>query len=1196
MNQLRKTCIDLLSQGRNQDLIERLIGQEETLGEAAAQFFRAVALQQSGGLESAIASYRSAVKGSHNDLLMSWNNLAGAYYNSGSFKEAVEVVDLLRAYKPFDIDLMSLHLLALLELGRNRDAEQLTRDFCSNLPRNVDASRWFIHALWRNGKYLEALLQSAETPPFAWDSGGLGYELLQSLVEMELCDVAEQLFPVVFNNTEIHERDELCAVAGASALARGAFLAAKKIYETGLAKGFQQHAMVINLSLVELILGDFKCGWEHYLIRGKERGFARLTLPSSIPYWQGESISGKTILISSEQGIGDMIQFVRFVPELERCGARIVFASYPDVVGLLRNDPRARKTEIKALEESEIDFHALLLDLPFRLGVESPDDIPRTIPYLFANSEKAEIWQSDLAKYVGLKVGVAWAGNPGFAGDHYRSASINILEPLSGVQGVTFFGLQKGIGAKEARCPPEGLPYFWLGDQFASFEDTAAAIANLDLVISTDTSIVHLAAALGKPVWLLLSRRSNDYRWIDHGNGNVWYPNVRVYCQDVDDDWVGLIRHLIRPDLARMAISLMPLSAQYWQRICSEVDAQAVPWGCVDWKAWAKNAVVSDASSEAGKWLARNLVERDTTVAINALLSACSETAEPTDQSSLMVLAARSLLKNGDKQEAVNVFQSVQSRWGNVAVGRVGARDWGWHHYAKSEWRLAYEIWLRAVEVFPEDGHLHYLLGVVLRSESKEKDALTCFRRALDCLPRHYMAMLGIAELLRVDEPAVAWEMAQKAALLKKNDVAVWQVIVGLFHDRGMYWLGELILLAKGDLENNVTSQILMGRQLAMLGRFEEGRHLLSSISLDSSATLASIQNYAHALYHCGMRDEAQVAFELVLSRFPESREARFALAFTQLRMGFYEEGWKNYRLSMRRDGILRFPEWKGEELTRKSLLVIQDQGQGDVVQFFPLLREIWARQPKRLVVAVSVALVTLFKSQGVQFEVVDMEAFDWDDYRFDFQVNQMALPSLLGVNLLCPSYAQPSLVVSPNRLPTQWREFVENDSNLKVGVVWSGGDSFKANYVRSTALSDWRELWEIDGISFYSLQKDIFSNQAAVIGLPLHNIAADCPTWLETLAAIDTLDLVITTCTAVAHAAASINKPTWIVLSNEYVDFRWLEDRDDSPWYPSVKLIRRCKGESWSAVFSRVALMLLDRYDQLKRKDGIKELPGVAG
>lgn len=1197
MDDRRQTFIALLEQGRNDEVLTSLVPRngENLLGEAASRLFQGVALQQSGRLEEAIEAYRKAAQQSLSDLLMSWNNLAGACYNVESFREAIEVVEQLRDYKPFDVELLALHVLALVALGRKAEAEQIAREFAGKVPRNAGVARWAIHAVWRNRRYVEALLRSSEISPDAWDAGGLGHELLQCFIELELFEVAETMFPVVYGaDCNVLDREETWATAGYLALCSGQLHKAREIYEAGLGRGYSDRSAILNLSLAELLLGDFEKGWLHYTVRAEDRNYLRVMLPESVPYWRGESLKGKTIVVSSEQGIGDMIQFLRFVPELERLGARVLFASYPDVVQLLRNDPQAKSLEMAPLQADDIDFYTLLLDLPHQLGVKEPADIPCRIPYLFANAGKAAEWNSYFEAIDGIKVGLAWAGNPQFTGDHYRSASINIFSPLAGMQGVTFVGLQKGIGAKEAQCPPEGLPYEWIGDRFASFEDTAAAIVNLDLVISTDTSIVHLAAALGKPVWLLLSKRSLDYRWADFGNGNAWYPTVTVFQQDTDDDWVGLLRDKIRPALANKILADGAPEIAAWAKTALRLDGEPAAWEQCNWVTWAQSVTASKAEDAASRWLARQISERDISIAVDALVECSGGKESLRQQPSLMAAVARHLLKLGDAENGNALFAELATTCGDAAVGRMGFLDWGWNHYVQGRFSQALELWKRGCEIAPRDGHLHYLQAIALRESGRPKEAVTELRNALACSPRHYMAHLSLAGLLREEKPMEAWEAAQKAVMLKRNDAVAWRFVATLFHDRGMYGLAERILWEKGQPEVDFGSRVCRIKQLLMLGLDTEAEALLRDTPLDRSVPLAVQQDYASALYHAGMREDAVRLLADLVERYPDSREARFTLGFTQLRLGNYEEGWKNYWQAMRRDTPRHFPEWKGEDLVGKTLLVIQDQGQGDAIQFFPLLHDVWARAPKRLAVAVSPALVTLFRAQSLPFDIIDLDKLDWEDYRYDYQVDQMALPYLLGVNLMNPPHQQPSLTVPEAHL-SHWQERLAEDRNLRVGIVWSGGDLFKANYVRSTALTDWRVLWEIDGINFYSLQKDIHSNQAAVFDRPLNNIAADCPNWLETLAAIASLDLVITTCTAVAHVAGSINKPTWVVLSNEYVDFRWLEDREDSPWYPSVRLIRRQKGETWQQVFYRIANDLVARYDRLSWRQPCLQSEAVA-
>lgn len=1183
MQETRQTYIDLLNQGRNDEVFQRLAtgSAKVGVGEAAALNYLGVALQQSGRMQEAAQAYRQSAQLSLSDLLNCWNNLAGACYHLELFREAVSVAENLRGYHPFDCDLLALQVLSLIELGKKKEAEELARGFIGNLTRNPTATRWFIHAAWRNRKFLESLLMSSEIPPQQWDAGGLAHELLQCLAELELGDVAQDIFPLVYGEQcSLFDRSETWATAGILALSRCDLVATRAIYEEGMAKGFSERSATMNLSLAELAQGDYEAGWRHYMVRGDDPNLRSIVLPESVPRWRGEPVAGKTLVVSSEQGIGDMIQFVRFIPDLERLGARVIFASYPDVVSLLRNDPRAKTAEVAPLSVDEIDFYTLLLDLPHLLGVKSPADIPCQIPYLFANPDKAAAWKAQLASLPGLRIGLCWAGNPDFHGDHYRSSTINIFSSLAGIPGATFVGLQKGAGAKEAQCPPEGLPYIWIGDQFASFEDTAAAIANLDLVISTDTSIVHLAAALGKPVWLLLSQRSQDFRWVDFGAGNVWYPNVRAFRQEVDDDWAGLVRNKVRPALAQRLLMSLPADAAVWKKTVLQIDAAQMDWQQADWEDWAAAVGFVNDWEAAVRWLARQVSERDASIALNALVARLSKDEEMLAQPELAVAFARQQLKLGNADAALGCLEQVASTHGDEAIGRTGFLDWGWFYRGKGQWDLARDLWERGAAAFPRDGQFYYLRGIALWNEGKEKEALPLFQRAIECFPRHYKAHLAIAELLCEEKPTEAWASVQRAVMLKRHDVEAWQLVVRLFHSRGMYWLAERILLARCHVEHNFGSQLLRVKQLIMFGRLQEAAALLEQALMRPELPPTQQHKLALTMYDCGRREEALRRLDELAERRPESREIRFSLGFAQLRIGRCKEGWRNYYLGLQRR-TPHFTEWTGEDLAGKSLLVIQDQGQGDAIQFFPLLRDIWAMAPKRLTLAVGRPLVTLFSAQKVPFDIVDLERLDWDDYRYDYQVDQMALPHLLDVDLLNPRHPQPTLIAPPGRVP-QWQERLAQDRNLKVGIVWSGGDLFKANYLRSTALADWRVLWDIEGISFYSLQKDIHSNQAAVFERPLHNLAADCPTWLETLSVIDSLDLVITTCTAVAHAAGSINKPTWVVLSNEHVDFRWLEDREDSAWYPSVRLIRRQLGESWPQVFNRIAHDLVARYEGL--------------
>lgn len=1185
----RDVIVDLLNAGRSVEALAYLHSCLPGMGEAAANNYRGVALQQAGKLQEAAEAYRQSAQESLSDLLSCWNNLAGVCYHMENYGEAAAVVESLRHYHSLDADLLALHVLSLIELGKHDEAEKVARQFLTDLPRSLPGTRWLIHTACRNRKYLEALILAAEIPPSEWDRGGLANELLDSLSELDLGDVAQEIFPIAYGpETHCLDRPETCATAAMIAISRRDYEGARSIYTAGRERGYRGASSTLNLSLMELAAGKYDTGWLHGLARAETTGYHQLLLPDSVPRWAGEPVAGKTLIVSSEQGFGDMVQFLRFIPALEGLGARVVFAAYPDIVALLRNDPRAAVTSLKPLSIDEIDYYTLFFDLPHFLGIKCPADVPCAVPYLYANPEKTLRWRDFLAAFPGMKVGLAWAGNPDFKDDHYRSASINIFSPLSGLPGVTFFGLQKGVGVREARCPPEGLNYVWLGDQFSNFEDTAAAIDNLDLVISTDTAIVHVAAALGKPVWLLLSRRSSDFRWMNFDGRNVWYPNVSVYRQEIDDDWLCLVRDRVGPTLAQGVRASLTADAAQWRTTALALAGGQAGWEATNWTAWGNSVLADDGSREAIAWLAGQIGEQDVLPALKAL-QAAYETAGQTPLPDLSVALGRQLLKAEDPDGGVRLLDSVAQQFGDVAVGRRGFVDWGWQLYRQEDLEQALAIWQRGAAAFPRDGHLHYLQGTACQRQRRNKLALDHFQRAIDCFPRHVKALTAIARVKREENLSEAAAAAQRAVMSKCHDVESWNTVVLLLHDRGMYWLAERVLLAKGDLENNAFSQSLRVRQLAMLGRDQEATEFLESVTLQSSKQPSAQQQemLAEAYGVCGQRDQEAALLGKMSAAQPESRELLFRLGFSLLRRGNCRDGWKAYWRGLARKNAARFTEWEGQDLCEKSILVVQDQGQGDCIQFFVLLHELWAKQPKRLTLVVVRALVTLFKAQDVPFEVVNVEKFDWDDYRYDYQVDLMALPYLLDVDLLAPRHTQPTLIAAPGRVPG-WQAILDADTQLKVGIVWSGGDLFKANYLRSTTLEDWRVLWEIEGISFYSLQKDIHSNEAAVFDRPLHNVAADCPTWLETLSIIASLDLVITTCTAVAHAAGSIDKPTWVVLSNEYVDFRWLEDRDDSPWYPSVRLIRRRRGEPWRDVFRRIADDLVTHYDRLSWRSAV--------
>jgi len=299
-----------------------------------------------------------------------------------------------------------------------------------------------------------------------------------------------------------------------------------------------------NLSLLLLGLGRFEEAWPLYEMRYHPENKERNTFPPSLPFpqWQGESLTGKSILVYPEQGFGDELQFVRYVPLLKARGAsRVTLACKPPLRPLLQTvagvDRVVVIAEDHAVEGS--DFWVFPLSLPLRFQT-TLDTIPAVLPYLAADPELVEHWRPRLSA-AALRVGLVWKGSDWHKNDRNRSLpDLSALAPLWSVPGISFVSLQKGQGEEEALSPPQGQPLVNLGAEIRDFADTAAIISQLELVICVDTAIAHLAGALGKPCWVLLPAIDADWRWLYERADSPWYPGVlRLFRQEQGEDGWG---------------------------------------------------------------------------------------------------------------------------------------------------------------------------------------------------------------------------------------------------------------------------------------------------------------------------------------------------------------------------------------------------------------------------------------------------------------------------------------------------------------------------------------------------------------------------------------------------------------------------------------------------------------------------------
>jgi Flp pilus assembly protein TadD len=281
--------------------------------------------------------------------------------------------------------------------------------------------------------------------------------------------------------------------------------------------------------------GEFECRLQSARLQGPPRQYSQ-------SQWDGSDLAGRRILIYAEQGAGDTIHFLRYLPMVAERGGRITLECQRSLVRLLADFASVDRVIAKGEEAREFDLHCPLLSLPLRFGTTLAT-IPNQVPYLVVSEAYSTPWRGRLGGMKrGLKVGLNWAGNPTVGNDRRRMASLGQFAPLSAIADVTFFSLRKDAsGALPSPVtPPAGMNFVDWTAELDDFADTAGLIANLDLVISTDTAVAHLAGAMGKPMWLLLST-SCDWRWFTDGQGSPWYPTMRLFRQDRWGDWAGPI-------------------------------------------------------------------------------------------------------------------------------------------------------------------------------------------------------------------------------------------------------------------------------------------------------------------------------------------------------------------------------------------------------------------------------------------------------------------------------------------------------------------------------------------------------------------------------------------------------------------------------------------------------------------------------
>jgi tetratricopeptide (TPR) repeat protein len=347
---------------------------------------------------------------------------------------------------------------------------------------------------------------------------------------------------------------------------RGAALQALNRYEEAIASFDQVLAMDKNYADAQynraqalLTIGDFRRGLEAYEWRWKRTGMAAHRPAFGRPLWLGEyPLSRKTILLHAEQGLGDTIQFARYLPLVAKTAGKVVLQVQPELKDLLAQIDVAAMVVGRDEALPAFDVHCPLGSLPLAFKTEI-GTIPADIPYLKASEERLNKWRARVPKTGQPLVAIAWAGRATHGNDRNRSLAVSRLAPLLSQETARFVSIQRDLREGDSdflrTCP--GLEH--VGDELEDFADTAAVVALADLVISVDTSVAHLAGAMGQPVWILLPF-APDWRWLLDRDDSPWYPTAKLFRQPVLGDWDSVIERV------RRELALGPAQSFTWQR------------------------------------------------------------------------------------------------------------------------------------------------------------------------------------------------------------------------------------------------------------------------------------------------------------------------------------------------------------------------------------------------------------------------------------------------------------------------------------------------------------------------------------------------------------------------------------------------------------------------------------------------------
>jgi tetratricopeptide (TPR) repeat protein/glycosyltransferase involved in cell wall biosynthesis len=1062
------------------------------------------ALQEQGNYDGAIAHYQKALELRPN-FPEALSNIGTAYKDQKKLDEAIVYFQQALELRPDYAEVHNNLGNAYQEQGRTEDAIACYRAALALKPDYPEIHSNLGNLLQQQGDFNTAFAHFEQAIALQPDYAG------------------------AYNNWGIALRNH------------GQVEAALATYEQAIALNPDFVEARWNIALTQLLLGDIEQGFAGYEWRFQWSKFQEQNPPRqfSQPRWDGSAIAGKTILIYTEQGMGDTIQFIRYVSLLAAQGARAIVECQPPLVELLSTVPGIAQTLPYGAALPNFDVYAPLLSLPYLLGT-TLETIPAQMPYIQVPPSEATLPPTPRAR----KIGIVWSGNPQNPYNRTRTVPLELLLPLATLPDIQLYSLQKDVQPAEAELLQSHPEVIDLRSHLTDFRATAALINQLDLVISVDTAVTHLAGALAKPVWLLLPF-SPDWRWLLDRSDSPWYSTLRIFRQPTYGDWDSPIAQIEAALLQREA------------KLPARSSAPRSP----------------------------NLQTPKTK---NQKLKTKNQKPNPTPLSTV----------DPPVPSLPETFKAVVRRYqaGKIAEAEQLCCDLlqqqpdrfeGWHllglmRHQQQRYEEAIVAYRQVVALKPDHYETYNNLGVALQELKQIDAAIAHYEKALALKPDYADAHNNYANAVReAGQLDKAIHHYQQAIALKPSYADAYNNLGLALYAKQQYDAAaaayQQAIALKPDYAQ---AHNHLGNALKEMGDFEQAAwYYQQAIALKPDYAKA-YNNWGNIFRDRGDLQTATRYYDQATAIEPDFAEAHWNKALTlliggDLQRGFVEYEWR-WKIKLASFYPMRpFPKplWDGSDLNGKTIFLHAEQGMGDMIQFIryvPIVAQLGAR----VIVECHAPLINLFQTiPGVQ----QLLPYGAQPVFYDVHAPLMSLPRILGTGLETVPAQVPYLTVPAAELSLPETQPTPTG---KIGIVWSGNPENPYNRTRAVPLERLLTLTDLTGIQFYSLQKDLQPEAAAQLQShpEVIDLRSHLTDFVATATLINQLDLVISVDTAVTHLAGALGKPVWLLLPFA-PDWRWLLDRSDSPWYPTLRIFRQSAYGDWDSPIAQIRQALLQHW-----------------